>query len=186
MSWTELNVSRDFLKRNLRAYNAKETQNSESFTSIVVCTYICSPCGDVLNCSEHLLAPLVNFGGKWLAVRTRFVHNCRKAVSLLFGLWLGLWPFFFEKINKTKVIFSGDTVPDGERVLLIANHRTDVDWMYPWDLALRKGCLGSSKYVLEQFDETANFLLGISHIRVHPSGEKMGNCAKCCHLRWLS
>ncbi|XP_027093180.1 probable 1-acyl-sn-glycerol-3-phosphate acyltransferase 4 isoform X1 [Coffea arabica] len=77
------------------------------------------------------------------------VHYSRKTVSYLFGLWLGLWPFFFEKINRTKVIFSGETAPEGERVLLIANHRTEVDWMYPWDLALRKGCLGHIKYVLK-------------------------------------
>lgn len=77
------------------------------------------------------------------------VHYSRKAVSYAFGLWLGLWPFLFEKINKTKVIFSGDTVPEKERVLLIANHRTEVDWMYLWDLALRKGCLGHIKYILK-------------------------------------
>uniref|UniRef100_A0A7N0UMF1 1-acylglycerol-3-phosphate O-acyltransferase n=1 Tax=Kalanchoe fedtschenkoi TaxID=63787 RepID=A0A7N0UMF1_KALFE len=40
-------------------------------------------------------------------------------------------------------------VPPKERVLIIANHRTEVDWMYLWDLALRKGCLGSIKYVLK-------------------------------------
>lgn len=85
------------------------------------------------------------------AVFLRFfsVHYSRKASSFLFGLWLALWPFLFEKINKTKVIFSGETVPEKERVLLIANHRTEVDWMYLWDLALRKGCLGCIKYVLK-------------------------------------
>ncbi|KAG5543269.1 hypothetical protein RHGRI_016119 [Rhododendron griersonianum] len=36
-----------------------------------------------------------------------------------------------------------------ERVVLIANHRTEVDWMYMWDLALRKGCLGYIKFVLK-------------------------------------
>ncbi|GAB4852094.1 1-acyl-sn-glycerol-3-phosphate acyltransferase 4 [Ancistrocladus abbreviatus] len=77
------------------------------------------------------------------------VHYSRKVVSFLFGLWLALWPFLFEKINKTKVIFSGETVPDQERVLLIANHRTEVDWMYLWDLAQRKGCLGYIKYILK-------------------------------------
>ncbi|KAM0010519.1 putative 1-acylglycerol-3-phosphate O-acyltransferase [Helianthus debilis subsp. tardiflorus] len=77
------------------------------------------------------------------------VHYSRKACSFLFGLWLALWPFLFEKINKTKVVFSGETVPEKERVLLIANHRTEVDWMYLWDLALRKGCLGCIKYVLK-------------------------------------
>ncbi|KVI06582.1 probable 1-acyl-sn-glycerol-3-phosphate acyltransferase 4 [Cynara cardunculus var. scolymus] len=77
------------------------------------------------------------------------VHYSRKASSFLFGLWLALWPFLFEKINRTKVIFSGETVPERERVLVIANHRTEVDWMYLWDLALRKGCLGCIKYVLK-------------------------------------
>ncbi|KAF2315934.1 hypothetical protein GH714_040729 [Hevea brasiliensis] len=54
-----------------------------------------------------------------------------------------LWPFLFEKINGAKVVFYGDAVPAKERVLIIANHRTEVDRMYLWDLALRKGCLGS-------------------------------------------
>lgn len=70
-------------------------------------------------------------------------------MSFIFGLWLSLWPSLFEKINKTKVVFSGDGVPMKERVLLIANHRTEVDWMYLWDLALRKGRLGCIKYILK-------------------------------------
>ncbi|KAL8058952.1 hypothetical protein ABFX02_03G056000 [Erythranthe guttata] len=77
------------------------------------------------------------------------VHYSRKSVAFLFGLWLGMWPFLFEKINKTKFIFSGERVPVEERVLIIANHRTEVDWMYLWNLALRKGCLGYIKYVLK-------------------------------------
>jgi lysocardiolipin and lysophospholipid acyltransferase len=77
------------------------------------------------------------------------IHYSRKATSFFFGAWLALWPFLFEKINKTKVVFSGETVPARERVLLIANHRTEVDWMYLWDLALRKGCLGYIKYILK-------------------------------------
>nr|DAD40634.1 TPA_asm: hypothetical protein HUJ06_014957 [Nelumbo nucifera] len=77
------------------------------------------------------------------------IHYSRKATSFFFGAWLALWPFLFEKINKTKVVFSGESVPKEERVLLIANHRTEVDWMYLWDLALRKGCLGYIKYVLK-------------------------------------
>ncbi|GAB2291325.1 1-acyl-sn-glycerol-3-phosphate acyltransferase 4 [Dionaea muscipula] len=83
-------------------------------------------------------------------LRLYSVRCSRTVVSFLFGMWLALWPFLFEKINKTKVIFSGETVPGGEgRVLLIANHRTEVDWMYLWDLALRKGRLGSIKYILK-------------------------------------
>lgn len=84
-----------------------------------------------------------------IILRMFSVHHCRKATSFLFGLWLALWPFLFEKINRTKMVFSGDIVPVEERVLLMANHRTEVDWMYVWDLALRKGCLGYIKYILK-------------------------------------
>lgn len=77
------------------------------------------------------------------------IHYSRKTTSFFFGAWLALWPFLFEKINRTKVVFSGETVPARERVLLIANHRTEVDWMYLWDLALRKGCQGYIKYILK-------------------------------------
>lgn len=93
---------------------------------------------------------LVYFGPvAFILLRLFNIHYSRKLVSFLFDHWLALWPFLFEKINKTKVIFSGETVPPRERVLLIANHRTEVDWMYLWDLALRKGCLGYIKYVLK-------------------------------------
>jgi lysocardiolipin and lysophospholipid acyltransferase len=77
------------------------------------------------------------------------IHYSRKVSCFLFGLWLALWPFLFEKINGTKVVFAGDMVPAKERVLLISNHRTEVDWMYLWNLALRKGCLGYIKYILK-------------------------------------
>ncbi|KAE8708407.1 putative 1-acyl-sn-glycerol-3-phosphate acyltransferase 5 [Hibiscus syriacus] len=77
------------------------------------------------------------------------VHYSRKVTGFFCSSWLALWPFLFEKINKTKVIFSGDDVPARERVLLICNHRTEVDWMYLWDLALRKDCLGYIKYILK-------------------------------------
>ncbi|KAL6012395.1 putative 1-acyl-sn-glycerol-3-phosphate acyltransferase 5 [Asimina triloba] len=89
-------------------------------------------------------APVTTF-----LVRLFSIRYSRKATSILFGSWLALWPFLFEKINQTKVVCSGETVPAKERVLLIANHRTEVDWMYLWDLALRKGCLGYLKYILK-------------------------------------
>jgi len=90
------------------------------------------------------LSPLAVVGLRLISIR-----YSRKAVSFFFGLWLSMWPFLFEKINKTKVVFSGDSIPMRERVLLIANHRTEVDWMYLWDLALRKGRLGFIKYILK-------------------------------------
>ncbi|KAH7575126.1 hypothetical protein JRO89_XS02G0051900 [Xanthoceras sorbifolium] len=84
-----------------------------------------------------------------VVLRLLSTHYSRKALSFFFGAWLALWPFLFEKINKTKVVFCGETIPAKERVLLIANHRTEVDWMYLWDFALRKGCLGYIKYILK-------------------------------------
>lgn len=93
---------------------------------------------------------LVYFGfTSAVVVRIFSLHLSRKMTSIVFAAWLALWPFLFEKINNTKVVFSGGIVPDKERILLIANHRTEVDWMYIWDLALRKGSLGYIKYVLK-------------------------------------
>ncbi|KAL5053906.1 hypothetical protein RYX36_034588 [Vicia faba] len=91
------------------------------------------------------------FFGFITSVFVRFfsIGYSRRTTSFFFGAWLTLWPFLFEKINKTKVVFYGDIVPPRERILLIANHRTEVDWMYLWDLALRKGCIGYIKYVLK-------------------------------------
>lgn len=94
---------------------------------------------------------LLVFFGFWPAIgmRTISVHYSRVGISFVFGCWLALWPFWFEKINKTKVVISGDSVPSAKRVLVIANHRTEVDWMYLWDLALRNGCVGSLRYILK-------------------------------------
>ncbi|CAA6667470.1 unnamed protein product [Spirodela intermedia] len=69
-------------------------------------------------------------------IRLFSIRHSRRAVSFLFGTWLSMWPFMFEKIN-------------GTRALILANHRTEVDWMYLWNFAARKGCLGCLKYVLK-------------------------------------
>ncbi|CAN6459829.1 unnamed protein product [Victoria cruziana] len=89
--------------------------------------------------------------GMFTAVLLRLfsVHYSRKLTSYFFGKWLALWPFLFEKINKTKVVWSGDVVPPGERIMLLCNHRTEVDWMYLWNFAIRKGRLGYIKYILK-------------------------------------
>jgi lysocardiolipin and lysophospholipid acyltransferase len=91
------------------------------------------------------LAPFTTF-----VVRLFSVHYSRKWTCFLFGMWLAMFPFLFEKINGTRFVFSGETVPPKECVLLFANHRTEVDWMYLWDLALRKGRLQSIKYILKK------------------------------------
>lgn len=73
----------------------------------------------------------------------------RKLNAFIFGRWLSMWPFFFEKVNKTQVIFSGHKVPAAERAIVFCNHRTEVDWMYIWNLAVRKNRVGSVKYVVK-------------------------------------
>lgn len=90
------------------------------------------------------LAPLTFF-----LLRLCSIHWSRKLISHIFGCWLSMWPFFFEKINKTRVVFSGHKVPQAERAIVMCNHRTEVDWMYIWSLALRKKRVGSVKYVVK-------------------------------------
>ncbi|KAJ7296571.1 hypothetical protein O6H91_09G013500 [Diphasiastrum complanatum] len=77
------------------------------------------------------------------------VHLAREISASVFGNWLSMWPILIEKINQTKVIFAGDRVPKGERVLVLCNHRTEVDWMYIWNLAVRKDRIGYVKYMLK-------------------------------------
>ncbi|PSS26065.1 1-acyl-sn-glycerol-3-phosphate acyltransferase [Actinidia chinensis var. chinensis] len=91
---------------------------------------------------------MLAYFGVVAAVIFRFfsIHYSRKITSFFFGAWLALCPFLFEKINKTKVVFSGNRVPARERIVLIANRKTKVDWMYLWDLALRKGQIGYKVY----------------------------------------
>lgn len=55
------------------------------------------------------------------AVILRFfsIHYSRKITSFFFGAWLALWPFLFEKINKTKVVFSGTVFQRGRSVFCL-------------------------------------------------------------------
>jgi lysocardiolipin and lysophospholipid acyltransferase len=59
-----------------------------------------------------------------------------------------------ERENDTdpvnlQVVFAGDKVPHDNRVLISCNHRTEVDWMYIWNLAIRKGKVGYCKYAVK-------------------------------------
>ncbi|KAK9216068.1 hypothetical protein WN944_008075 [Citrus x changshan-huyou] len=122
-----------------------------------------------------------------IVLRLLSIHYSRKLASFFFGAWLALWPFLFEKINKTKVVFCGETVPAKECVLLIANHRTEVDWMYLWDFALRKGCHGYIKYILKSSSMKILYLVGDftfwSSFQWRESGRLMNQtCTKCFQL----
>ena len=117
-----------------------------------------------------------------------FEHTLQQEISILF-LWClaSFVAFLFEKINKTKVVFCGETVPAKERVLLIANHRTEVDWMYLWDFALPKGCHGYIKYILKSSLMKILYLVGDftfwSSFQWRESGRLMNQtCTKCFQL----
>eukprot|EP00897_Mesotaenium_endlicherianum_P001359 jgi/Mesen1/1250/ME000129S00352 len=93
----------------------------------------------------------------WLAILAPFEHVIRgvnrhlgrKLAGGAFNLWLSMPTFNFEKIIGAKVSFAGDEIPSKERVVIICNHRTELDWMYIWNLAIRKGRLGYVKYALK-------------------------------------
>ncbi|CAK9859787.1 unnamed protein product [Sphagnum tenellum] len=98
---------------------------------------------------SSLMPLLIVAPPSFLTLRLISVHYSRQATSFFLAGWLSLWPFFFEKINQTKVVFAGDKVPHDNRVLISCNHRTEVDWMYIWDLAIRKGKIGFCKYAVK-------------------------------------
>ncbi|KAH9756655.1 putative 1-acyl-sn-glycerol-3-phosphate acyltransferase 5 [Citrus sinensis] len=104
-----------------------------------------------------------------IVLRLLSIHYSRKLAS-----------FFF-------VVFCGETVPAKERVLLIANHRTEVDWMYLWDFALPKGCHGYIKYILKSSLMKILYLVGDftfwSSFQWRESGRLMNQtCTKCFQL----
>uniref|UniRef100_A0A6B2L9T6 Phospholipid/glycerol acyltransferase domain-containing protein n=1 Tax=Arcella intermedia TaxID=1963864 RepID=A0A6B2L9T6_9EUKA len=55
-----------------------------------------------------------------------------------------------EVVMGTKVVIEGDTLKKGEKVLIISNHRTRLDWMFLWGFFLREGRLRNLKIVLKQ------------------------------------
>ncbi|XP_024389863.1 probable 1-acyl-sn-glycerol-3-phosphate acyltransferase 5 [Physcomitrium patens] len=91
-----------------------------------------------------LLSPVVHFLPRFFSV-----HYSRLWTSYFIGNWLSMWPYLFEEVNETKVIFAGDKVPKENRVMVMCNHRTEVDWMYIWNLAIRKGKIGYCKYAVK-------------------------------------
>eukprot|EP00245_Coleochaete_scutata_P001988 TRINITY_DN12521_c0_g1_i1.p1 TRINITY_DN12521_c0_g1~~TRINITY_DN12521_c0_g1_i1.p1 ORF type:complete len:394 (+),score=50.34 TRINITY_DN12521_c0_g1_i1:98-1279(+) len=91
-----------------------------------------------------VFAPVVFF-----LLRLVDIQLSRRLVCFLFGSWLSTYPLVFEAINGCQVVFTGDQLPLRERALVIVNHRTEVDWMYLWSLAYRKGRIGELRFALK-------------------------------------
>ena len=48
-----------------------------------------------------------------------------------------------------KVVITGDEIRNGERNLLIMNHRTRLDWMYLWSVLVRQSGVKTEKIILK-------------------------------------
>ncbi|KAI5057638.1 hypothetical protein GOP47_0027653 [Adiantum capillus-veneris] len=119
---------------------AKQTRDLWHYLRIVKAVVVLATLTGSASAILITMAPLTFF-----LLRYFSIYWSRKVIAFIFGRWLSMWPFFFEKVNKTQVIFSGHKVPAAERAIVICNHRTEVDWMYIWNLALRKKSVGSVK-----------------------------------------
>ncbi|KAL7687550.1 putative phospholipid/glycerol acyltransferase [Plasmopara halstedii] len=65
-------------------------------------------------------------------------HVCRFFENLYFAMLSGC----LELLGGVKIILTGDEIPQSnpqEHMLLICNHRSEVDWIFFWNLALRYG-----------------------------------------------
>lgn len=70
----------------------------------------------------------------------------RKVNIVIAGLWWQFVAWLMVTVFKVKVVISGDHLPQGENVLLVANHQemTDIPVLIP--LAAAQGCLGRLKW----------------------------------------
>jgi len=74
----------------------------------------------------------------------------RRYVDFFQKAWFTLAAFLLEQVYSTKIVLAGDIPPsNNERVVMISNHRTRLDWMFLWCWVLRCGNLAHEKIVLK-------------------------------------
>ena len=54
-----------------------------------------------------------------------------------------------ELLMGVKVCITGDLMQQGERSMIIMNHRTRLDWMFFWSVLARESGLATEKIVLK-------------------------------------
>ncbi|KAL6059831.1 1-acylglycerol-3-phosphate O-acyltransferase [Balamuthia mandrillaris] len=80
-----------------------------------------------------------------------FSRSLWRNYNSMFAEWWHVWLIFLLEVwNGMKITMYGDVPPQGERVLIISNHPTEVDWFMFWPFALRKGRLGNLKVILKK------------------------------------
>jgi len=65
------------------------------------------------------------------------------------GLIWYILQWVFEKVRHAKITFSGDILPNGESAIVLANHRSYVDFYLVHSVGLRKKQLPNLKYFLK-------------------------------------
>lgn len=64
-------------------------------------------------------------------------HIYRSYIQFMMGTWLLFPPSMYELLFGTKVRVCGDKMKRSESSLVIANHRTRLDWMFLWSVTGR-------------------------------------------------
>ena len=54
-----------------------------------------------------------------------------------------------EYLLGIKMVIGGDEIREGERCIIIMNHRTCLDWMYFWSVLVRTGSPFTEKIILK-------------------------------------
>ncbi|CAL1529952.1 unnamed protein product [Lymnaea stagnalis] len=77
-----------------------------------------------------------------------------KGDDVLFATYHRNLLFFFEVVTGVELIFYGDLtaiqeLSKGENCIYMSNHQSTLDWVLASSVSMRRGCLGSTRYVLK-------------------------------------
>jgi len=73
----------------------------------------------------------------------------RRWEGLVAKTWLSFGGWLLENVGGVKLILTGDSILPGDRVLILSNHRTRIDWMFLWCWAARFDLLSSYRVILK-------------------------------------
>ncbi|EGC38927.1 hypothetical protein DICPUDRAFT_27831 [Dictyostelium purpureum] len=65
------------------------------------------------------------------------------------SIWFRLVLFVFEVVNNIEIRFYGDDIPEGESMIMMMNHPSEVDWLFSFSVAYRKKALSKIKVILK-------------------------------------
>ena len=64
-----------------------------------------------------------------------------RATSAIFAAWWTSCLFITERLNGVGVRVTGDALPLGVPLLIMSNHKCNLDWMFLWSAAIRTGSI---------------------------------------------